>query len=87
MLKTLERGEELIHVQARNAAISARIDEPIDRLPTEHDEMQWRLIRLGQLAKCDVWVPRNDRGSIPVRQSSGECRGSSLKADYVQLGV
>jgi hypothetical protein len=24
-------------------------------------------------------------GSTPVRQSSGECRGSSLKADYVQL--
>ena len=23
--------------------------------------MQWRLIRLGQLAKCDVWVPRNDQ--------------------------
>ena len=21
--------------------------------------MQWRLIRLGQLARCDVWVPRN----------------------------
>ena len=23
--------------------------------------MQWRLIRLGQLARCDVWVPRNDQ--------------------------
>jgi len=61
VLKTLERGEELIHIPARNAAISARIDEHIERVPTEHDEMQWRLIRLGQLAKCDVWVPRNDQ--------------------------
>jgi hypothetical protein len=48
------------HVPSRNAAISARIDERIERIPTEHDEMQWRLIRLGQLAKCDVWVPKND---------------------------
>jgi hypothetical protein len=61
VLKTLERGEELIHVPTRNAVISARIDECIERVPTEHDEMQWRLIRLGQLAKCDVWVPRNDQ--------------------------
>lgn len=61
VLKTLERGEELIHVPTRNATISARIDERIERIPTEHDEMQWRLIRLGQLAKCDVWVPRNDQ--------------------------
>jgi hypothetical protein len=61
VLKTLERGEELIHVPTRNATISARIDERIERVPTEHDEMQWRLIRLGQLAKCDVWVPRNDQ--------------------------
>lgn len=61
VLKTLERGEELIHIPTRNAAISARIDERLDRVPTEHDEMQWRLIRLGQLAKCDVWVPRNDQ--------------------------
>jgi hypothetical protein len=61
VLKTLERGEELIHVPTRNATISARIDKRIERVPTEHDEMQWRLIRLGQLAKCDVWVPRNDQ--------------------------
>jgi len=61
VLKTLERGEPLIHVPTRKEALSAHIDERIERLPTEHDEMQWRLIRLGQLAKCDVWVPRNDQ--------------------------
>jgi hypothetical protein len=61
VLKTLERGEELIHLPTRNEAISARIDELIERVPTEHDEMQWRLIRLGQLSKCDVWVPRSDQ--------------------------
>jgi len=30
-------------------------------MPTEHDEMQWRPIRLGPLARCDVWVPRADQ--------------------------
>ena len=61
VLKTLEKGEELIHLPARKEALITGIDERIERTPTEHDEMQWRLIRLGQLAKCDVWVPRNDQ--------------------------
>jgi hypothetical protein len=43
VLKTLERGEELIHIPTRNATISARIDERIERVPTEHDEMQWEI--------------------------------------------
>jgi hypothetical protein len=41
VLKTLERGEELIRLPARKESMSARID--------------------GQLAKCDVWVPRSDQ--------------------------
>ena len=61
VLKTLERGEELIHIPARKEVLNAHIDERIERVSTEHDEMQWRLIRLGQLAKCDVWVPRGDQ--------------------------
>jgi hypothetical protein len=61
VLKTLEKGEELIHLPARKEVFNAQIDDRIERTPTEHDEMQWRLIRLGQLAKCDVWVPRNDQ--------------------------
>jgi hypothetical protein len=61
VLKTLERGEELIHLPARKETLNADIDERIERVTTEHDEMQWRLIRLGQLARCDVWVPRNDQ--------------------------
>src|SRR6185369_15234802 len=38
------------------------VAEKIERAPTEHDEMQWRLIRLGLRANVDVWVPRNDQG-------------------------
>ena len=61
VLKTLERGEDLIHLPTRKSTLSTQIDEQIERVSTEHDEMQWRLIRLGQLAKCDVWVPRGDQ--------------------------
>jgi hypothetical protein len=61
VLKTLEKGEEPIHASAHKEALSTHIDKQIERLPTEHDEMQWRLIRLGQLAKFDVWVPRADQ--------------------------
>ncbi len=61
VLKTLERGEDLIQVATRKEMLSPPIDERVERASTEHDEMQWRLIRLGQLAKCDVWVPRSDQ--------------------------
>lgn len=61
VLKTLERGEELIHLPAWKHALNEHIDERIERVSTEHDEMQWRLIRLGRLARCDVWVPRADQ--------------------------
>lgn len=38
------------------------IDEKIERSPTEHSEMQWRLIRLGNKCHLDVWVPTSDQG-------------------------
>jgi hypothetical protein len=84
VLKTLERGEELIHVPTRNAAISARIDERIERMPTEHDEMQWRLIRLGELAKCDVWVSRNDQ---PKQYEGNQFRDHVLSEFHETLDV
>ena len=31
---------------------------------TEHDEMQWKLIKLGLSAGNDIWVPKNDRNKI-----------------------
>jgi hypothetical protein len=84
VLKTLERGEELIHVPTRKEAVSAGIDETIKRVPTEHDEMQWRLIRLGQLARCDVWVPRNDQ---PKRYQGHNFRDFVLHEFHETLDV
>lgn len=60
-LKKLEKGEELIYIPSRKEIISAVIEEHLEKEPTEHDEMQWRLIRLGNLSKCDVWIPKNDQ--------------------------
>lgn len=32
--------------------------------PTEHDEIQWRLIKLGKAADNDVWIPKSDQGKV-----------------------
>jgi hypothetical protein len=80
VLKTLERGEDLIHLPTRNEIVIAHIDERIERVPTEHDEMQWRLIRLGQLAQCDVWVPRNDQ----AKQYEGHKFRDSVLSEFHQ---
>ena len=84
VLKTLERGEELIHLPTRKEEMSVRIDEHIERVPTEHDEMQWRLIRLGQLAKCNVWVPRNDQ---PKKYQGHQFRDFVLQEFHQTLDV
>ena len=84
VLKTLEKGEELIHLPARKEVLNAQIDDRIERTPTEHDEMQWRLIRLGQLAKCDVWVPRNDQ---PKQYDGHQFRDFVLTEFYQTLDV
>lgn len=57
-LKSLEKNEEIFPVSPVKTKI---LQEKIVRAPTEHDEMQWRLIRLGELAKLDVWVPSSDQ--------------------------
>jgi hypothetical protein len=84
VLKTLERGEDLIHLPLRRDVLNAGIDEYIERVPTEHDEMQWRLIRLGQLAKCDVWVPRNDQ---PKQYEGHQFRDFVLREFHETLDV
>lgn len=64
LLERLEQGEELEAVSSLEIKreLSDVMEEKILRAPTEHDEMQWRLIRLGELSQLDVWIPRNDQG-------------------------
>ena len=63
MLQKLESGEKLEEIEPKkHQEINDLLEEKIDRAPTEHDEMQWRLIRLGNAAHFDVWVPPADQG-------------------------
>lgn len=61
-IERMERGEDLAEVNERAKQEAEVIEEKIERATTEHDEMQWRLIRLGNKAQVDVWVPRGDQG-------------------------
>jgi hypothetical protein len=62
LLQKLQGGQVIEEVEfEKNKILSEVIDEQIDKSPTEHTEMQWRLIRLGNISKYDVWVPAADQ--------------------------
>jgi hypothetical protein len=61
VIKTLEKDEELIQISEPKHIQEVVVEEQIEKASTEHDEMQWRLIHLGRLAKLDVWVPTHDQ--------------------------
>lgn len=63
LLQKLEKGDKLEEIEyVVKEEFQGIIEENIQRAPTEHDEMQWRLISLGNKASLDVWVPANDQG-------------------------
>ncbi len=66
VLKKLESGQKVEAVSAdklfQKQIIDTELKKEITRALTAHDEMQWRLISLGNKAKLDVWVPPNDQG-------------------------
>ncbi len=61
-LQRIGQGKDLEKINEKAKRELVEIEEKIERAPTEHDEMQWRLIRLGKKARVDVWVPQNDQG-------------------------
>jgi len=61
VIKTLEKDEELIQIPEPKHIAEEVVEEQIENAASEHDEMQWRLIHLGRLAKFDVWVPTHDQ--------------------------
>jgi hypothetical protein len=72
-LKRIESGKKLEEVAKKEIENLAELDDRVERATTEHDEMQWRLIRLGKRSKVDVWVPKNDQGkSYDGHQFKGE---------------
>lgn len=62
-LRKIEQGEELKKVDVSKVReIIAEYETKIESAPTEHDEIQWRLIRMGKRLNTDVWIPRSDQG-------------------------
>jgi len=62
LLQKLQSGYELEKIDVEKKSLFKDfVEDKIERAPTEHDEMQWRLISLGNKASLDVWVPVNDR--------------------------
>lgn len=61
LLQKLERNENIEEIE-KVKIFNSIVEEKIEKAPTEHSEMQWRLIRLGNKANFDVWVPEADKG-------------------------
>ncbi|TKJ18831.1 MAG: hypothetical protein CEE43_17015 [Promethearchaeota archaeon Loki_b32] len=62
LLQKLDSGQELEEIEfEKNKIISEVIEEKIEKAPTEHTEIQWRLIHLGNKSNFDVWVPSADQ--------------------------
>ena len=62
LMSKLQKGENLNEIKLDKLyKVDEAIEEHAEKAPTEHDEMQWRLIRLGLRAKLDVWIPKNDQ--------------------------
>ncbi len=61
-ITTMQQGKRLKKIAEKAKQEAEEFNERIERAPTEHDEMQWRLIRIGKKAHIDVWVPQNDQG-------------------------
>src|SRR3989344_774794 len=61
-LQKLSSGEEPEKVEfEKKRMIDDVLDEQIEIAPTEHTEIQWRLIRLGNRSNFDVWIPTGDK--------------------------
>lgn len=60
-LRKIEKGKELEKINPKLKEELVQIDENIERATTKHDEMQWRLIKLGKRINVDVWIPKSDQ--------------------------
>ncbi len=62
LLEKINSGLDVEKIEFRKKKIISEVlDEGIEKAPTEHTEIQWRLIRLGNRSSFDVWVPVGDQ--------------------------
>ncbi len=73
LLQRIKKGEkpEEINLEKKKE-FELIIEEQIEKAPTIHDEMQWRLISLGNKSHFDVWVPRGDQNKLYGGQRFGD---------------
>jgi len=64
-LQTIQKGEKPEEIDFdKKKEFEGIIEEKVGKTPTIHDEIQWRLIRLGNKAHFNVWVPAQDQGRV-----------------------
>ena len=62
LLEKLSAGKDLEKIEfEKKRIINDVLADRIERAPTEHTEIQWRLISLGNKSNFDVWVPAADQ--------------------------
>jgi hypothetical protein len=84
-LQQISAGKELERVSEEQVKQELKeLEEKVERATTEHDEMQWRLIRLGKKTKVDVWIPASDQGKS---YEGYRCRDDVLKIFHETLDV
>ena len=57
-------GEATVKVSIPGVDESELDDQAADKVPTEHTEIQFLLLKLGAEMSFDVWVARNDRSRV-----------------------
>ncbi len=82
ILKRLQAGQSIEKIEIDNKRTFELIDEVVDeqikKPPTEHTEMQWRLVRLGLRSNFDAWVPEGDKN----KEWNGEKLRSMVLKDF-----
>lgn len=64
LLEKLSAGKELEKIEfEKKKIINDVLVDQIEKAPTEHTEIQWRLISLGNKSNFDVWVPAADQSN------------------------
>lgn len=77
LLKKLNEGQEIEKIEfEKKKIVNEILDDRIENAPTEHTEIQWRLIRLGNRSNFDVWVP--------VADQSKEFNGNKFRDHVIQ---
>lgn len=84
----LDRGYEIKEIQEVREKLAKKTSEETlaeaeEKEPSEHDEIQWRLIKIGLASGNDVWVARNDKRNI----FGGEKFEDFTLADFPQIGL